>query len=60
VDAMPDLSPMAASAAVTHEMYEMYRVAGFSRAEALYIVTRPSVEIVRLEWFAARPGGGTL
>jgi hypothetical protein len=55
---MPGLSPMAANAAVLHEMFVMYRQAGFTRAEALYIITRPVAEVVRLEWHAGRDGGG--
>lgn len=52
------LSQMSVSAALTHEYYKTLREAGFTRPEALYIVTRPTVEMVRLEWAAARADGG--
>jgi len=59
MDSMPGLSPMAASAAGCHEWFTSLREAGFSRLESLYIITRPNVELVRLEWGAARSDGGS-
>ena len=39
-----------------HEWYAALRRAGFTRMEALYIVTRSLVETTRLEWTARQPG----
>jgi hypothetical protein len=41
-----------------HEWFSALRDAGFSRLEALYIVTRPSVESARLEWCDQHPDSG--
>lgn len=39
-----------------HEWYSALRNAGFTRLEGLYIITRPSVELVRLQWETDHPG----
>lgn len=41
-----------------HEWYSALRLAGFTRCEALYVVTRPAVEMARLEWCSRQPDGG--
>lgn len=38
-----------------HEWYASLRRGGFTRCEALYIITRPSVEFARLSWCAEHP-----
>jgi hypothetical protein len=43
-----------------HEWFTSLREAGFTRTEALYIITRPAVETARLEWCAAQPDSGQL
>jgi hypothetical protein len=40
-----------------HEWYAALRSSGFTRLEALYIITRPSVESARLQWCADHPDG---
>ena len=47
-----------AACVAQHEWYRGLRDSGFTRCEALYIVTRPSVEMARLEWGAGREDGG--
>lgn len=41
-----------------HEWYASLRASGFTRAEALYIITRPSVEMTRLQWSTEQRDGG--
>jgi len=50
---------VSAACIAQHEWFVSLREAGFTRAEALYIVTRPAVEAARLEWCASRPDGGS-
>lgn len=38
-----------------HEWYSALRGAGFTRMEALYIITRPSAEMARQQWLAENP-----
>jgi hypothetical protein len=52
---MDDLGLVTAACVAQHEWYTSLRRAGFTRTEALYIVTRPSVESARLEWYAQHP-----
>lgn len=49
------LGQLDVSAVSQHEWFASLRRAGFTRTEALYIVTRPSVEMIRLEWLTAHP-----
>ena len=54
----PDWGMVDTSCIAQHEWYAGLRRSGFTRCEALYIVTRPSVEMARLEWNAQRADGG--
>ncbi len=42
-----------------HELYSALRQSGFTRIEALYIITRSSVEMTRLEWCASHDDAGS-
>jgi hypothetical protein len=44
-----------AACVTQHEWFTALRAAGFTRLEALYIVTRPSVEMARQQWLAEHP-----
>lgn len=57
-DASLNLGLVNAACVAQHEWYHSLRRAGFTRLEALYIVTRPSVENARLEWIAQHPDCG--
>jgi hypothetical protein len=54
VESPPGYGLVSSACISQHEWYTNLRQAGFSRSEALYIVTRPSVEITRLQWWADR------
>jgi hypothetical protein len=57
VDAPSEFGLVSSACISQHEWYVNLRGAGFSRHEALYIITRPSVEITRLEWTSSRDTG---
>lgn len=53
----PGFGLLNGSCVMQHEWFSALRQAGFSRMEALYIITRPSVEMTRLQWAAENPEG---
>lgn len=57
MDAPPGFGLVSTACISQHEWYTNLRGAGFTRYEALYIITRPSVEITRLEWASSRDAG---
>lgn len=59
MDMPPGYGLVSAACVSQHEWYSGLREAGFTRSEALYIITRPSVELARLQWTAERPGEAT-
>jgi hypothetical protein len=55
-DPMPprfDMGEVTTACVAQHEWFDGLCQAGFARWEALYIVTRPSVEMTRCQWVAA-------
>jgi hypothetical protein len=58
VDALPGFGQVTGMCVSQHEWYLSLRGAGFTRCEALYIITRPSVEITRLSWQAEHGDAG--
>jgi hypothetical protein len=54
---IPGYGMVSTACIAQHEWYAALREAGFTRCEALYIITRPSVETARLQWSSERQEG---